>query len=174
MSRWSQYDEDEYRLPEGMRRVGYDADTQRFTYQDTDGSYWEGPEGSRYGELRKVGEGEPPAAEDDEHLLGTSPSSHQQPKHDYAWRMFAPFMLLICAFLLGVYLLVGGRLWFFGGSTSVVTCTPGQSLYKVQKGDTCWDISETLGMSLQQLESMNGDLDCDALKIGQQICVVKG
>ena len=70
MSRFTQYDEvsgtelrlrcptltvwskDEYRLPEGMRRVGYDADTQRYTFQDSDGSYWEGPAGARYGELR--------------------------------------------------------------------------------------------------------------------------
>ena len=54
MGRWSQYDEDEHRLPEGFRRVGYDADTQRYTYQRlADGTEWEGPAGSRYGELRR-------------------------------------------------------------------------------------------------------------------------
>jgi hypothetical protein len=36
-----------------MRRVGYDADTQVYTYQDEDGTYWEGPEGARYGSLRR-------------------------------------------------------------------------------------------------------------------------
>jgi hypothetical protein len=44
---------DEHRLPEGMQRVGYDADTQVYTYQDADGSYWEGAEGARYGNLRR-------------------------------------------------------------------------------------------------------------------------
>lgn len=36
-----------------MRRVGYDADTQTYTYQDENGTYWEGPEGARYGTLRR-------------------------------------------------------------------------------------------------------------------------
>jgi hypothetical protein len=44
---------DNYRLPEGMQRVGYDADTERYTYKQTDGSYWEGAEGARYGTLRR-------------------------------------------------------------------------------------------------------------------------
>jgi len=45
--------QDDYRLPSGMRRVGYDADTQTYTYQDEDGSYWEGAQGARYGTLRR-------------------------------------------------------------------------------------------------------------------------
>lgn len=53
MSRWSRYDSDDYRLPEGMKRVGYDADSQKYTYQDSDGSYWEGPAGAHYGTLRR-------------------------------------------------------------------------------------------------------------------------
>ncbi|MCJ1294175.1 hypothetical protein MMC34_005732 [Xylographa carneopallida] len=53
MGRWSQYDEDDYRLPVGMQRVDYDADTHTYTYQDTDGSYWEGAPGARYGSLRQ-------------------------------------------------------------------------------------------------------------------------
>lgn len=36
-----------------MRRVGYDADTQRYTYQDGDGSYWEEAEGARYERLER-------------------------------------------------------------------------------------------------------------------------
>ena len=38
-----------------MQRVGYDADEQRYTYQDADGSYWEGEEGARYGRLYRTG-----------------------------------------------------------------------------------------------------------------------
>ena len=74
MGRWTQYDEvrgvfhfmynlgpflwwlvtqDDYRLPEGMKRVGYDADTQRYTFKDKDGSLWEGPEGQEFGEMRR-------------------------------------------------------------------------------------------------------------------------
>jgi len=61
MGRWSQYDEDDYRLPEGMQRVGYDADTQTYTYQARDGSSWEGAPGAKYGALRQVGAASEPS-----------------------------------------------------------------------------------------------------------------
>ena len=73
MGRWSQYDEvsnlfrltlslfcslgvtpqDDHRLPEGMKRIGYDADTSRYIFRDRDGSLWQGPEGSEYGEMNR-------------------------------------------------------------------------------------------------------------------------
>jgi hypothetical protein len=54
MGQWSQLDEDSCRLPEGMTRIGYDSDTERYTYYDKEnGSYWEGPEGAKYGQLRR-------------------------------------------------------------------------------------------------------------------------
>ena len=67
MGRWTQYDEvgttyslqtllvsdyslqDSYRLPEGMRRTGYDADTGRYSFQDTLGINYQGAPYSRYG-----------------------------------------------------------------------------------------------------------------------------
>ena len=45
--------QDDYRLPEGMKRVGYDADTQRYSFVDQSGNYWEGPEGQEYGVMTK-------------------------------------------------------------------------------------------------------------------------
>lgn len=36
-----------------MKRVGYDADTQTYTFKDQNGDYWEGHEGQEYGELTK-------------------------------------------------------------------------------------------------------------------------
>ncbi|MCJ1356473.1 MAG: hypothetical protein MMC33_006468 [Icmadophila ericetorum] len=53
MGRWSQYEEDGYRLPHGMTRAGYDADTQTYTYRDADGTVYEGEEGNRYGRVNK-------------------------------------------------------------------------------------------------------------------------
>jgi hypothetical protein len=38
-----------------MERVGYDADTEVFTYQDSDGYYYQGEPGTRYGLLRPTG-----------------------------------------------------------------------------------------------------------------------
>ncbi|KII96126.1 hypothetical protein PLICRDRAFT_82121, partial [Plicaturopsis crispa FD-325 SS-3] len=64
MGRWTQYDEvsnricklrddqqDSARLPEGFRRIGYDADTQRYTYRDEEGRIYMGAPGAEYGEL---------------------------------------------------------------------------------------------------------------------------
>jgi hypothetical protein len=36
-----------------MRRVGYDADTQTYTYRDHHGSSWEGAPGAKYGVLNR-------------------------------------------------------------------------------------------------------------------------
>ena len=45
--------QDSYRLPEGMKRVGYDSDTGKYYYRDSDGGLWEGAEGAEYGELKQ-------------------------------------------------------------------------------------------------------------------------
>jgi hypothetical protein len=36
-----------------MKRIGYDADSSRYYFQDSDGSFWRGPEGSEFGELTR-------------------------------------------------------------------------------------------------------------------------
>lgn len=36
-----------------MKRVGYDADTGRYTFRDNDRSLWEGPAGAEFGVMRK-------------------------------------------------------------------------------------------------------------------------
>ncbi|KAK4153565.1 hypothetical protein C8A00DRAFT_43515 [Chaetomidium leptoderma] len=59
MGRWSHLDTDDERLPAGMTRAGYDADTQIYTYRDTDGSLWEGAPGCQYGNLHRVGPAPP-------------------------------------------------------------------------------------------------------------------
>ncbi|KIK35905.1 hypothetical protein CY34DRAFT_811803 [Suillus luteus UH-Slu-Lm8-n1] len=56
MGRWAQYDEDDYRLPEGMKRVCYDADSGRYYFRDSAGLVYEGPVGSRFGVLTLVSE----------------------------------------------------------------------------------------------------------------------
>ncbi|KAJ7436579.1 hypothetical protein B0H11DRAFT_2110216 [Mycena galericulata] len=50
MGRWTQYDEDAYRLPAGMVRIGYDADTGQYIFRDRTGTYM-GEPGSRYGPM---------------------------------------------------------------------------------------------------------------------------
>ncbi|CAJ0545131.1 Ff.00g086040.m01.CDS01 [Fusarium sp. VM40] len=54
MTSWSRYDTAEERLPDGMISVAYDADTEIYTYCDSDGGMWESPRGCRYGHLARV------------------------------------------------------------------------------------------------------------------------
>ncbi|KAJ7928986.1 hypothetical protein B0H13DRAFT_1596805, partial [Mycena leptocephala] len=45
------------RLPEGMKRIGYDADTARYTFCDRDGNTYIGPPHEEYGVLAPVPSG---------------------------------------------------------------------------------------------------------------------
>jgi hypothetical protein len=40
--------------------MSYDADTQTYSYRDSDGSYWEGTPGCKYGKLYRVLNATPP------------------------------------------------------------------------------------------------------------------
>jgi len=55
MGRWTYQDDDPYRLPEGVTRVGYDADTGQYTFQDEMGRLYEGEPYVQYGKMRPIG-----------------------------------------------------------------------------------------------------------------------
>ncbi|KDR77281.1 hypothetical protein GALMADRAFT_96032 [Galerina marginata CBS 339.88] len=50
--RWTQYEEDSSRLPEGFKRIGYDADTKIYTFRDANGVMYQGKPGLDYGTLK--------------------------------------------------------------------------------------------------------------------------
>ncbi|KAK7537430.1 uncharacterized protein J3D65DRAFT_380980 [Phyllosticta citribraziliensis] len=79
MNRYSRYDEDSYRLPEGMTRVGYDADEQKYIFRDRSGNEWASRSGEAYGKLERIGW-------DGGRLLKTSPtfSSGKAPATDFS------------------------------------------------------------------------------------------
>ncbi|EMD90180.1 hypothetical protein COCHEDRAFT_1178620 [Bipolaris maydis C5] len=54
MGRWTDMDSDAERLPCGFERIGYDADTQTYTFRDADGTIYESEPGNRYGEMHRV------------------------------------------------------------------------------------------------------------------------
>nr|CAD70447.1 hypothetical protein [Neurospora crassa] len=86
MGRWKELDTDADRLPENMTRIGYDADTQVYTYRDnTDGTLWEGAPGATYGKLFPVKPPTPlPSVEVPEVNNGTEPGYvlEEGPDHD--------------------------------------------------------------------------------------------
>lgn len=167
-TRYSRLDSDEERLPENMTRTGYDADTQRYQYQDTtDGSYWEGPPGSQYGILRPVGWTDPRS--DEERLLASQEQDRkleETARED--WRMLLPFFLLCGVFLLGVWWLVGGRdFWREGG-----TCPKDSYAIKIRADDTCWNIAGRREDVLEELKhSLKKGVDCDKLQVGDVLCL---
>ncbi|KAI0455418.1 hypothetical protein F5B21DRAFT_472236 [Xylaria acuta] len=179
MARWSEYDTDEERLPEGMQRIGYDADTQVYTFQDADGALWESAPGNRYGQLRRVADATLPSyGEDDESSSSpTQPLTYGAPGgsggRQASWRQ--EMMPLLNWFLLvGLFLLV--MVWFIsrgsGGSHEVArSCGDDATPHKIKAGDTCWAIAEAGSISVDVLLESNEGLDCDDLSVGETICV---
>jgi hypothetical protein len=54
--------QDSYRLPDGLVRTGYDADTSRYMYRDTEtGESYIGAPGVEYGPLQLVVDEQPPS-----------------------------------------------------------------------------------------------------------------
>jgi len=97
MGRWTQYDEDDYRLPEGMERIGYDADTMRYCFRDRDGSLWKGAEGAEFGEMNRVDRLPSSVAPYDYHYhqpLSTEPSRPTADRSTRSYRTLFPFSLL--------------------------------------------------------------------------------
>ncbi|THH08347.1 hypothetical protein EW145_g2765 [Phellinidium pouzarii] len=175
MGRWTQYDEDNYRLPEGMSRVGYDADTQKYFFKDQNGDYWEGSEGAEYGELRKVGDEESngadleataPARADGYQALATGDGEVLRNRNRNAWRQLLPFFLIIIVFLLLVFRLSPSMF-----KSRPFSCAEHSRPYTIKPGDACWAISEEYGTTLDNLRAINPGVDCAALKRGQRICV---
>lgn len=135
-----------------MQRVGYDADSQTYTYRDNDGSLWEGEEGNRYGNLHRAGQPAP----------RPTPVSSRA-KND-GWQYMATWMLIvIVAFL---------ALWrFVNWKPAPLDCAEGFENYVIAKGDTCWKIADERSWSVDGLKEVNEGLNCDRLIPGDQLCV---
>ncbi|TFK84446.1 carbohydrate-binding module family 50 protein [Polyporus arcularius HHB13444] len=185
MGRWTQYDEDSYRLPEGMKRVGYDADTGKYYYRDGGGSLWEGAEGAQYGELKRVShapiptggaqedpsdeeaeiggraDGYRPLAVDDGSVRHTGTS-----RSDSAYRMILPFFLIIAVILLLVF-----RLVHSATPSNPPECPGSSEVYHVSRGDTCWELAQARGCSVDDILTVNRDLRCESLRPGEAICL---
>ncbi|KAF9045533.1 hypothetical protein BJ165DRAFT_1528389 [Panaeolus papilionaceus] len=54
-TRWTQDQDDSTRLPDGFKRVAYDADTQQYTFKDRNGQLYKGEPGADYGTLTPIG-----------------------------------------------------------------------------------------------------------------------
>ncbi|PWI67818.1 hypothetical protein PCL_02739 [Purpureocillium lilacinum] len=175
MSRFSHYDTDEERLPEGMSRVGYDADTQVYTFQDADGSYWESAPGCQYGQLTRVGDA-PAYGDDDTEPFLVSDGEQQQKHSSMSWR-HEMMPLLNFGVLIGLSLLL--LFWYLHWTASSeqekaqVKCGIDTEAYIVKVGDTCWGIADNRGISVPELLERNTGAVCNPLPVGSALCLPK-
>ncbi|KAM0819297.1 putative LysM domain-containing protein [Seiridium cardinale] len=185
MGRWSQYDTDEERLPEGMTRIGYDADDQTYTFRDADGSIWESAPGSRYGSLHRVsGPSAPPQPRDSYMYEDGNDEALLQPPPPYvvhdsvskaSWRAemmpLFNFFMIIGLFLIGVFFYLRATATKMDQDVKAPECGTGNVPYAIQTGDTCWAIANSSGLEVDALLAENTNLDCNKLMVGQSICV---
>ncbi|ETW86619.1 hypothetical protein HETIRDRAFT_413020 [Heterobasidion irregulare TC 32-1] len=171
MGRWTQYDEDDYRLPDGMKRVGYDSDTGKYYFRDRDGSLWEG---SEYGEMQRgtnnndveIGpDGYIPLAED-----ADQPPRPKLSSNDSPYRMLFPFFLIVIVVLLLVWRLIVAP----ANSRPVLTCPEHSTSSVIVFGDTCWAIAQAHGCVVDDILRLNPKLNCDVLRPGARICIPSG
>ncbi|KAF1834795.1 hypothetical protein BDW02DRAFT_497582 [Decorospora gaudefroyi] len=185
MVRWTDMDSDAERLPDGFERTGYDADTQTYTFRDANGNLYESEPGNRYGELQRVDscsadtepahstirpDGRVPPRSFAE-ILGERDNAVKKDNRE-AVRMMLPFALLVLVFLMLVFKLLY-RPETDHGDRQVVDCAQGSHEIQIAHGDTCWEVAQRLGLGVKELLGLHGNelIDCDALRIGQGICV---
>lgn len=180
MGRWTQLDEDDARLPEGFKCIGYDSDVGRYYFRSADGALWEGPQGSRYGEMTKLTNGS--IELNGEQSIDVEAAGPRQKSHallnvgDYRptpspYRTLFPFFLLICATLLLAWRLFSS---FTPPPPPPPLCPTNAELYLVRAGDTCWELARSRGSAVDTLKSLNEGIACDRLRPGQNMCVPVG
>jgi len=185
MGRWTQYDEDDYRLPEGMKRVGYDSDTGRYYFRDRDGVLYEGVQGAEFSEMTRVSgapiakpeetsdddlEAAPSRADGYQALATESDTISGRRSNTSAYRTIFPFFLLIAVVLLLIWRLVISPT----AAPPPPACPDKTTPYWVKSGDSCWEIARAHGTSLEQFKAINPKVDCDKLMPGRRVCLPAG
>ncbi|KAF9011323.1 hypothetical protein BDQ17DRAFT_1233800 [Cyathus striatus] len=189
MGRWTQYDEDEHRLPEGFERIGYDADEGKYYFRDSrDGSIWRGAEGVEFGEMTKVSEAPSHISSQSQHrsedleaapaqrsggyqLLSNDPNQTVIPTKSIntsAYRTLFPFFLIIAVSLLLVW-----RLILSPGLAPPPKRCPGQDLksHLVQPGENCWSIAKKNNVEWERFKEINKGIQCEPLMPGTTLCL---
>lgn len=146
--------------------MGYDADTQTYTFRDANGSLYESESGNRYGELWPAGQRPRlTQAQIEAHNANIEKGNRESVK------MMLPFALLVIVFLLLMFRFLGG-----GSADSAkpqIHCAQGTRQIEIQKGDTCYEIAKAHGVGVEELLGLEGNkkVDCDQLGLGQKMCV---
>ncbi|KAH8835034.1 hypothetical protein DL96DRAFT_1702039 [Flagelloscypha sp. PMI_526] len=200
MGRWTQYDEDEYRLPDGFERIGYDADVGKFYFRDNnDGSVWEGEEGAEFSEMTKISNGASAShSSDDEdeddidiesgrrgdgyQAVASDPTmARSHPRLPYnagAYRTLFPFFIIIGTILLLAWKFIIQPSF---SHTHGIQCPSfsdvndgsmhNSSAYIVQPGDTCYEIAKSHHCDWALFAVLNDGVKCERLMPGTSLCL---
>ncbi|KAG9313857.1 carbohydrate-binding module family 50 protein [Chiua virens] len=180
MGRWTQYDEDDYRLPEGVKRIGYDTDTGCYYFRDREGLVYKGPEGSQFGELTQVAdlpvtvsaEGDDDDVEaasaraDGYEPLSIDEHGSRHVLRGGAYRTLFPFFLIVAVTLLLIW-----RLAFSPTIAAPAPCPSTTISYIIQPGDTCWDLTRRYNSTLDKFQIVNPKVVCSDLHPGERVCI---
>lgn len=180
--------QDTERLPSGFERIGYDSDTQIYTFRDSEGNTYESEPGNRYGELRPVrspsrhmmfapaetteGHNAQPSRSFADMLSGQEDAIEEQNKE--ATRIMLPFALLVLVFLVLVFkLLYRSDNGSVADPQDAIDCGEGSDGIQLQQGDTCWAIAQACSITVEELLGLRGNeyIDCARLVVGKGICV---
>ncbi|KAF2637166.1 hypothetical protein P280DRAFT_472337 [Massarina eburnea CBS 473.64] len=167
MGRYTDQDSDVERLPEGFERIGYDADTETYSFRDTQGTMYESEPGNRYGPLYPSGSRPRLTSEEIAIHNATLKAGNRE-----SVKMMLPFALVVLVFLLLVFKFLGGSGDADQGKAQV-KCQEGFHRIYVQPGDSCWAIGKQFGLSTEELLSFQGNEEvvCEKLDVGQSLCV---
>ncbi|XVF27741.1 hypothetical protein REPUB_Repub14bG0134800 [Reevesia pubescens] len=81
--------------------------------------------------------------------------------------MLTNFVLIIA--LLVIFSIAESRqIGIIKGKKSAPSCT---KVYGVGSGETCFDVSQTFNLTTTFFESVNRNLNCDSIFVGQWLCV---
>lgn len=96
-----------------------------------------------------------------------TPMAYKQGYNPGAYRTLFPFFLIIAVVLLLVWRLIVSP----GLSTHTSICPKKTTGHWVQPGDSCWEISQAHGCSLDAFKELNPKLDCASLTPGTTVCL---
>ena len=103
-----------------MQRIGYDADSQTYTFRDTDGSIWESSPGNYYGRLTQI---EGPSGAENTWTDSSTSLPLRRPSMEFGQIAQHVWRCLIRGARLSWKSVIGGGVFQHGG----LLCFPGES-----------------------------------------------